>query len=134
MSEPARIKRRTKPPHEPTHQARLKVSALAACGVPAETIAHEIGISKPTLLKYYRDELTHGRERIHAKLKGTAIGKALSGNIAMLIFVLKTQCGWADRQITEHVGKDGGPIAIDAVFARILKDREGAAKTDAAPQ
>lgn len=68
------------------------VEALAAFGVPQESIAGHVGMSVPTLVKLYRAELKKGKSTGDVKLMETAFSKATKDrDTAMIIFLLKTR-------------------------------------------
>ncbi len=100
--------------HEPTTEARSNVKALASVGTPQEQIALVIGITKNTLLKYYRKELDTAMTMANAKVAQSLFQQATSGNTSAAIFWLKCRAGWVDKQAIEHTGADGGPININA--------------------
>ena len=76
------------------------VRAMAGYGIPHDKIAVLIrdGISVDTLKKYYKRELDTGRAAAHAKIGQTLFQKAVEGDTACLIFYLKSQMGWSERQ------------------------------------
>jgi len=83
--------------HEPTNESRAIVSNLAAFGIRQESIARQLGISKPTLEKYYREELEHGLDDANAKVANTLFSMAVSGeHPAATFFWLKTRAGWRE--------------------------------------
>ena len=52
--------------YSPTEQDRKTVETMSAYGVPMEDIARSIGISIPTIRKYFEDELHNGRAKANA--------------------------------------------------------------------
>lgn len=97
-------------PFEPTDEQRTLVMALAAAGVPQEQICLEVKwpeaslhqdagkpITKPTLRKCFRRELDNGMQRANGKVIATAFEMATKDKVpAMVIFWLKTRCGWKE--------------------------------------
>lgn len=108
------------PLHQPTDETRAEVRALASFGVTQEDIATFIGISKPTLAKYYSDELRVSSIKANATvgkyLYNLASGMALKNGAThgdcsrAAMFWAKTRMGWRETDRLEHSGPDGGPI------------------------
>ena len=107
-------------PHEPSEENRKLARALSAYGIPQEDIARRMGLSRPTLTKYYDDDLASGMMEANAKvgefLYGAASGAALkqgasySDCIRAAMFWGKTRMGWRETNVHEHSGPNGGPI------------------------
>ena len=105
------------PPHVPTPETRAKVKSLASFGVAQELIATHIGIQAKTLRKRYRSELDNSALDANAAVAGKLFSAATQpdhspASITAAIFWAKTRMGWKDTTSIEHVGKNGGPIAI----------------------
>jgi hypothetical protein len=84
---------------EPTKEQRQQVDAMAAYGVPAESIARVLAISKPTLLKYFRDELDTGHIKANSAVAQSLFRKATgegSQSVTAAIFWLKVRAGWSE--------------------------------------
>lgn len=99
--------------HKPSDDSRMLVKTLAGYGIPQADIGQKLGISKPTLLKYYREELDLGVVDANAKVAENLFKKATgdgSKAVTAAIFWLKTRAGWKDTMTHEHVGEDGAPI------------------------
>jgi len=104
-------------PHQPTEEARRQVSTMVAFGIPQDKIAAIVGISPPTLRKYYRDEIDIADARaqsVVAKfLFSAASGEALKSGathadcIRSAMFWMKTRAGWKETAVQELTGKDG---------------------------
>lgn len=109
--------------HVPTDDSRKMVRLLSGVGVPQDDICVMIGVSKPTLHKYYRHEIDIGLAEANAKVAQTLFKQATSGNISAAIFWAKARMGWREKQEVEITGKDGGPVSITAttVDARTLE-------------
>lgn len=99
-------------PHAPTAETRAKVNALASVGTPQEQIALVIGVTKNTLLKYYRKELDTAMVLASAKVAQSLFQQATGGNTSAAIFWLKCRAGWVDKQSIEHTGPNGGDINV----------------------
>ena len=104
--------------HEPTPETRLQVKTLASVGTPQDQIAIVIGITKNTLLKYYRKELDTAMTMANAKVAQSLFQQANAGNTAAAIFWLKCRAGWVDTQKVEMTGANGGSIdmSLKVVF------------------
>ena len=107
--------RQTKPPHAPTDAMRQTVQLHTTVGTPQETIAQILGIDAKTLRKHYRDELDLSRAKANATIGGALFNKAKGGDTAAMIFWMKTQAGWREKQAIEYSGPDGGPIQTEDV-------------------
>ena len=104
--------------HEPTPETRLQVKTLASVGTPQDQIAIVVGITKNTLLKYYRKELDSAMTMANAKVAQSLFQQATAGNTAAAIFWLKCRAGWVDKQTVEHSGDPNNPInmSLKVVF------------------
>jgi hypothetical protein len=76
---------------------REKVRYLAGLGVRQEDIAKIIGCAPKTLRKRLRDELDRGVAEANATISGYLFAAAKAGNIAAIIFWLKTRAQWRER-------------------------------------
>ena len=114
------IKRKTKTrpfQHKKTEGDAKAVQALASFGVGQPEICNYIGISQPTLHKYYRKELDDGKAKGHAAvasfLFNSASGKALqdgdatySDCLRSAMFYAKTRMGWRETQSVDLTNSD----------------------------
>lgn len=101
------VKKRTKPPHAPVEEDRERVELLAGFGLPHTDIALIVGISGPTLRKYYGHELKLGKTKANAQVAKTLFQQATNKekpNISACIFWLKCQAGWREAG-SENKGK-----------------------------
>ncbi len=76
---------------------REKVRHLAGLGVRQDDIARMIGCAPKTLRKRLRDELDRGVAEANATVSGYLFAAAKAGNIAAIIFWLKTRANWRER-------------------------------------
>src|SRR3984893_2522137 len=76
---------------------REKVRYLAGVGVRQDDIAKIIGCAPKTLRKRLRDELDRGVAEANATISGYLFAAAKAGNIAAIIFWLKTRANWRER-------------------------------------
>jgi hypothetical protein len=80
-----------------TEALREKVRHLAGLGVPQDDIAKIVGCSPKTLRKRFRDELDRGAAEANAVIAGCLFAAARAGNIAAMIFWMKTRAHWRER-------------------------------------
>jgi transcriptional regulator with XRE-family HTH domain len=125
-----------------TDDERVQLEALAQY-LTQDQIADYLGISRPTLAAIFeRDEeaglrYKKGKARAIGVIASNLMNKARDGDIACMIFFLKTQAGWRETNRHEITGADGGAIkitqeitddlrkALDALAAKISgSDRE----------
>ena len=84
---------------------------MTAGGIEQAHIAAVLGISPPTLRKWYKKEIAVGAHEANAKVIGALLTNATTGkNVIAQIFWAKTRLGWKEVQTVENVGKDGRPI------------------------
>src|SRR5580704_3047121 len=75
---------------------REKARYLAGLGVRQDDIAKIIGCAPKTLRKRLRDELDRGVAEANATISGYLFAAAKAGNIAAIIFWLKTRAHWRE--------------------------------------
>src|ERR1700730_1375034 len=76
---------------------REKVRHLAGVGVRQDDIAKIIGCAPKTMRERLRDELDRGVVEANATVSGYLFAAAKAGNIAAIIFWLRTRGNWRDR-------------------------------------
>src|SRR3954452_5819325 len=81
---------------------RERVRYLAGVGVRQDDIARIIGCAPKTLRKRLRDELDRGVAEASAKVGGYLFAAAKEGNIAAIIFWLKTRAHWRERPAADE--------------------------------
>lgn len=91
-----------------TDEMRANVKAWIKV-TSADVIALKLGISRDTLDRHFKAELSDGRFEAVSHIGGKLIQKAMGGNMTAMIFYLRTQGKWNTR--IEHTGLDGGPIS-----------------------
>ena len=104
-------------PYVKTPEVAATVSALSTFGVNQEDICTFIGVSLPTLHKYFRQELDEsaakGKVAVTKFLFHAASGKALDDGAAYAdclraaMFYAKTRMGWKETSVNEHISPDG---------------------------
>jgi hypothetical protein len=119
--------KRGHPTFQPTDKQRGQVEAMARYGIPQDEIARAIGISRPTLLKHFVEEIQTGATKANAQvgefLFSTIVGAQIPGRppvtddrarVTAAIFWAKTRMNWKETSIHKHTGTEGDPIKIDA--------------------
>lgn len=89
-------------PFEPTPEQRKTVTGMASIGMREDEIAKVIGISGPTLRKYFRSELDTAHLKANLSVANALYKKALgTGNqsVTACIFWLKTRAGWKEQPV-----------------------------------
>lgn len=71
-----------RPPFEPTDDLKEKVAIAAGGGMSHEEIALGLGISRPTLAKYFEAELSTGAYAKRLEVVVAMHGTAMKGNVA----------------------------------------------------
>ena len=101
------------PPFDPNDEQRRTVKALAAVGVPQETIAGYIGIDAKTLRKHFRPELDHGSLEANVKVAQTLFSMAtVDRNVAAAIFWMKARGGWREKNMLDTDGSAQQPVQV----------------------
>ena len=129
--EPPKIGR---PRHKVTDSLRRHVRSLAGFGIKQEDIAKDLGISKPTLIEYYRKELDTGAIKANATVLNNLFRQATKDDfkaIPAAIFWAKVRVGWSEKMLHEHSGdinlttrmqnalREARGLPVDAVAAAI---------------
>lgn len=98
-----------RPGHEPTAKDREYVKGLCGLGVPDYEIAKMVGVSMPTLRKYYWQELETGHLITNSNVAKTLYKVATDPTnpkcVTAAIFWLKARAGWREAQAVEPLGK-----------------------------
>ena len=82
------------------------VNQLSGLGIPHEQICSILKISRPTLYKYYEQELKQGKAQANAKVAQNLFNIATGtgrGAVTAGIFWLKTQAGWKETTTLEVI-------------------------------
>lgn len=85
-----------------------KVEALASRGLTYEQIAISLGMDSSTLWRKrqksqkLQDAIKRGKEKGITLIANRLFEEASKGNIAAMIFFLKAQGGWKEKQIVEQ--------------------------------
>jgi len=89
----------SRPPHEPSEKDRKTVESMASYGIPQQDIARVIGLTLPTLHKWYRYELDTGHIKANSMVAQSLFQKATGsgqGAVTACIFWLKVRAGWVE--------------------------------------
>jgi len=89
-------KTKGRPAYEPDAKTREQVKAIGAMGHSAEDIGKVIGLSAPTIRKYYMHELEVGQIEALAMVAQSLHKQALKGHVTACIFILKCKGGWKE--------------------------------------
>ena len=114
-------------PFAVTDALREKVRYLAGVGVRQDDIAKIIGCSPKTLRKRCRDELDRGVAEANATMFGYLFAAAKGGNIAAIIFWLKTRANLRERAVPDDAASgndDGGSSPVVLVLPDNSRDSE----------
>ena len=98
---------------------------MAACGITHEQIARcigEHGIDPKTLRKHFADELDTASIKATASIANLLYQRAMKGDLTAMIFWLKCQAGWRERQEIAHTGKDGAPLIPLAAIDTLIRN------------
>lgn len=88
-----------RPSWKPSDQQRANVRMLASEGIPQETIARVVGVSKSTLKRHCPEELHLGTLTANARLVAVAFDMAISGeHPEMTRFLLRCKMGWIESK------------------------------------
>lgn len=87
--------------YKPTQKDRDQVKMLSGMGIAGADIAALIGISEPTMRKYFRNELETGYIQANAQVAQSLFKQATDKdkpNVIAAIFWMKTRAGWKEQQ------------------------------------
>jgi hypothetical protein len=83
-------------PHEPTEKEAAQVKTLAGMGINADDIGKVVGLSAPTIRKYFMHELEVGQIEATAMVAQSLYRQATKGHVTACIFFLKCKGGWKE--------------------------------------
>jgi hypothetical protein len=96
-----------RPPYVPSEKDRHQVKTLAAMHIPDYDIAKVMGLSGPTLRKYFFEELERAHIEANARVAQSLFQQATNKekpNVSAAIFWLKCKGGWREDG-GESIGK-----------------------------
>lgn len=96
-----------RPAYKPTPKDREQIKMLSGMGVAGVDIAALIGISEPTMHKYFQKELDTGYISANAQVAQSLFRQATDKtkpNVIAAIFWMKTRGGWKESQSAD-IGK-----------------------------
>ncbi|WP_313349369.1 hypothetical protein [Paracoccus sp. (in: a-proteobacteria)] len=117
-----------------TYEQEVQLEALASA-LSVQQIADYFGISRSLLFKIMADDpdikarYDMGRAKAVEQVAGKLLDKAQNGDLAAIIFYLKTQAGWRETNRMEVSGPEGGPVQtldVSKLSTEALKELTGA--------
>ena len=104
------------PSYERNEETAAVVNALSAYGVTHDEIALYIKVSKPTLYKYYGDELKLGKIKANTRIAEKLYNMAKDGDRTACIFWLKTRAGWRETSRMELANADNETFRVSGDY------------------
>jgi hypothetical protein len=102
-----------RPSHTYDTKIAKQIKLLSAMGIPDFDVAKVVGISAPTMRKYYTTELEVGHIEANAQVAQSLFRQATNDvkpNVAAAIFWMKCRAGWSENQ--DEVGKKEAANAL----------------------
>lgn len=102
-----------RPAYKPDDKTRAQVKMLAGMGVPDYDIAKVIGLSSPTMRKYFMAELETGHIQANAQVAQSLFNQATNKekpNVTAAIFWLKCRAEWREDGREEQGKKEAREI------------------------
>lgn len=115
--------------HIPTHESIQKVKELVAyTKYTHDQIAEYLDISKPTLYKYYTEQLKRSRADKVCKAGNLIVGQLDSDNEKLAqkaaMFILRTLGGWGDKEETQGENLEMVMGELKEQIDKIRRDNE----------
>jgi hypothetical protein len=101
-----------RPEKKLTDEQRKRIKTLSGYGLTQEQIASLEGMDAKTLTKHCAEEIKKGKAEAYATAVNSLFQNIKKGKEASLIFYLKTQHRWTERQEVEHSGQVELPTPI----------------------
>jgi len=105
------FKKGGRPEHKVTKGMQNLVATLAYGDLTQEQIAEELGISVPTLVKHYADDIKRGKAKIVGALMSASLKNAIEGKDASAarerMFHLERKAGFTRKETVDlnHTGE-----------------------------
>lgn len=93
------------PSYKPDQQTRELVYRLAPL-LKVEEICAIIGISMPTLYKYYKETLAEGRAAANAVVGNLIFKQIVAGNVDLMKFWAARKMGWVEQKVVPPAEED----------------------------
>jgi hypothetical protein len=116
-----------RPPYVPADKDRLTVKVMVAGGIEQDKIAAVIGVSRPTLRKYFRREIDVGAAEVGARVVASLIQMATTGkNVHAAKWYTQARLGWSERLIVADGDANVDPTTLsdaelEAAIARLRR-------------
>lgn len=104
--------------HIPSVASRRTVKEMALAGATRAQISRIMEIAPKTLDSHYEKEMKLGSEFATGQVAGALYKKAIGGDVASMIFWMKTRGGWRETNRLEVTGADG-----ENLFQGIIESR-----------
>jgi hypothetical protein len=102
-----------RPQLSPTAEQRDLVKSMAACGIPHEQIAKQVGIrSAKTLRKHFRRELDSGIAEANYQMARSLFKRGTGGDTAAAMFWLKCRAGWREHRLLDPATSALPPFVV----------------------
>jgi AcrR family transcriptional regulator len=117
-------------PFEPTEQQRMIVRMAAGVGYPHAEIATLVGVSRGTMAKYFREELSLGAAEANLKV-GAHLLKMATGDPTNMTTVIaaiwwsKARMGWSDASRIENAGAATAAVNGRPQVVVVRSDHDG---------
>lgn len=109
--------------YEPTDESRRAVQIMAGLGMPQDKICLVLGVTLPTLHKYFRDELDTAGAKLESSLQIALVEIALakgSGAVGAAAFLLKSRFGYKETTVLETPDKKSWDDFSDAELLELV--------------
>jgi hypothetical protein len=107
----------SRPEYIPTDEQRNMVRVLTAAGYSELNISRAIGVSTPTLRKYFREELDIGHAITNSMSTMALWDLILKGNTTAILFWHKCRLGWREGDPTSAIRHQPGAMEHETTSA-----------------
>jgi hypothetical protein len=91
-----------RPRWQPTTKEREQVSMMTAIGIAQPAICQVLKVSEKTLRRACHVEIATGQTQANTQVGGALFQAAVGGNVAAMIFWMKTRAGWKETITIEQ--------------------------------